>query len=343
MHILLVDDSLPFDGYTPSSQPLGGVEKAFASLPAALLRRGHEVEVVNRCGFPITADGVPWKPWEAPRPESCDVLIAYRKPALLDFEVEAARRALWIASPGGYLGRGPNPEILARHAAAPIVVAGPAHAATVPAALAGRVVEIAPGLRAPFREAEPMAPANPPRAVVTTHPLMDLDWLIELWTREIRPKVENAELRIFSAMLDRGLLGGDVPERIRPVLDRALAAREHGVTILRPRADPDMADAYREARAHFYPGAEAEVYCATLAESQAVGLPAVARPFAATRERVVDGETGFIAPDDQAFASCAILLLMNVGVFESRSETARATRRGRGWDEAAAEFEALLR
>ena len=226
MHILLVDDSLPFDGYTPSSQPLGGVEKAFASLPAALRARGHEVEVVNRCGFPITADGVSWKPWEAPRPESCDVLIAYRKPALLDFEVEAARRILWIASPGGYLGRGPNPEILARHAAAPIVVSGPAHAATVPAALAGRVVEIAPGLRAPFREAEPMAPANPPRAVVTTHPLMDLDWLIELWTREIRPKVEDAELRIFSAMLDRGLLGGDVPERIPPVLDRALAARD---------------------------------------------------------------------------------------------------------------------
>ncbi len=343
MRILLVDDSLPFDGYTPSSQPLGGVEKAFASLPAALRRRGHDVDVVNRCRFPIMADGVTWKPWEAPRPESCDVLIAYRKPALLDFEVEAAKRILWIAGPGGYLARGPNPEILARHAAAPIVVAGPRHAATVPEALAGRVVEIAPGLAATFREAEPMAPANPPRAVVTTHPLMDLDWLIDLWTREIRSKVENAELQIFSATLDRGLLGGDVPERIQPVLDRALAAREHGVTILRPRADPDMAEAYREARAHLYPGAAAEVYCATLAESQAVGLPAVARPFAATRERVVDGETGFIVPDDLAFASCAILLLENVGVFEGRSEAARATQRGRDWDAAAAEFEALLR
>ncbi len=343
MRILLVDDSLPFDGYTPSSQPLGGVEKAFACLPGALRRRGHEVEVVNRCQFPVTAEGVAWKPWDAPRPESCDVLIAYRKPALLDFPVEAAKRILWIAGPGGYLARGPNPEILARHAAVPIVVAGPCHAATVPAPLAGRVVEIVPGLAAAFREAEAMAPADPPRAVVTTHPLMDLDWLIDLWTREIRPKVENAELQIFSAILDRGLLGGEVHERVRPILDRAMAAREMGVTILRPRADPDMAEAYRAARVHLYPGAAGEVYCATLAESQAVGLPAVARDFAATRERLVDGETGFIVPDDLAFASCAILLLDNVGIYESRSEAARATQRARGWDEAAAEFEALLR
>lgn len=342
MRILLVDDSLPFDGYTPSSQPLGGVEKAFARLPAALRRRGHEVDVANRCRFPIMADGVQWRPWEAPQPEACDVLIAYRKPALLDFPVEAKRRILWLASPADYLGRGENPAILARHDTAPIVVAGPRHAATVPAAFAARVVEIAPGVGAPFREAEPMAPASPPRAVVTTHPLMDLGWLIDLWVRAIRPGAEGAELHVYSAMLDKGQLGGEVPEAIRPVLDRALEAREHGVVILRPRGDPDMAEAYRAARVHLYPGAAAEVYCATLAESQAVGLPAVARPFPATRERVVDGETGFIAPDDEAFASCAILLLVNDGIFASRSEAARNLQRGRGWDEAAAAFEALF-
>ena len=34
MHLTFVDDSIAFDGYSPSSQPLGGPEKAFASLPA---------------------------------------------------------------------------------------------------------------------------------------------------------------------------------------------------------------------------------------------------------------------------------------------------------------------
>ena len=68
MNVLLVDDSVAFDGYTPSSQPLGGVEKAFASLPAALRRRGHDLRVINRCGFAVTAEGVPWQTWNDPRP-----------------------------------------------------------------------------------------------------------------------------------------------------------------------------------------------------------------------------------------------------------------------------------
>lgn len=49
MHIVFVDDSLPFDGHIPASQPPGGAEKAFASLPGALAPRGHHVQVFNRC------------------------------------------------------------------------------------------------------------------------------------------------------------------------------------------------------------------------------------------------------------------------------------------------------
>ncbi|MFQ5784195.1 MAG: glycosyltransferase [Alphaproteobacteria bacterium] len=343
MDILLVDDSIPFDGYTPSSQPLGGVEKAFASLPAALRRRGHDVRVINRCRFAITADGVPWQTWQDPRPTSCDVLIAYRKPALLDFPVEAGRRILWLAAPGGYLEKGPNGAVLERHGDAPLVFAGPAHRATCPTAFAARAVVIEPGVRPDFREAADMAPAHPPRAIVTTHPLMDLDWLLRLWVEVVRPAVPDAELHVYSAMLDKGALGGAAPDRLRPVLDLALGAHDDGVVIERPRADPDMADAYRAARVHLYPGAVGEVHCATLAESQAVGLPAVTRRFAAVAERIRDSETGFLVPDDEAFASCAILLLIDDGVFRGRSGDARTHQRSRSWDDAAAEFETLFR
>ena len=104
-----------------------------------------------------------------------------------------------------------------------------------------------------------------------------------------------------------------------------------------------MCDAYREARAHLHPGHGDEVYCSTLAESQAVGLPAVTRNAAAAAERLRDGETGFIVPDDEAYANCAMLLLTADNVFESRSEDARAHQRGRSWDDAAADFEVLFK
>ena len=342
MDILLVDDSIPFDGYTPSSQPLGGVEKAFARLPLALRRRGHKVRVINRCAFPIEIEDIPWQPWDTTPPDECDVLIAHRKPALLDFPVRAAKRILWLGGPAGAIRQDANQEILARHSDAPIVFNGAAHHVGCPIDLANRAVTIEPGVSGIYREAEDMTPARPPRAVTTVHPLRGLGWLLDLWEKSLRPLVEGAELHVFSAALTRGLIGDQVPAAIKPVFDRAMALKSQGVVIARPRADPGMADAYRQARAHLHPGHGDEVYCSTLAESQAVGLPAVTRRSAAATERIRDGETGFLVPDDEAYANCAMLLLTTDSVFEGRSRDARAHQRGRGWDDAAAEFEVLF-
>ncbi len=342
MDIVLVDDSIVFDGYTPSSQPLGGVEKAFASLPAALKRRGHDVRVINRCGFPIMAEGVSWQTWDTARPERCDVLIAHRKPSLLDFPIRTRRRLLWVAGPADQIASGLNGAVLERHRTALLIFSGETHRATCPGAFMDRAVVVDPGLRRDYLDAEDMIPTDPPRAVVTTHPLMGLDWLLRLWVDVIRPGAPGAELYIYSAMLDRGLLGGDVPERVKPVFERAMAAQEDGVFIERPLADPGMADAYRAARVHLYPGSAREVYCSTLAESQATGLPAVTRRHPAAMERIVDSETGFAVPDDEAFASCAMLLLTLDDLFRGRSADARSHQRGRDWDGAAEAFEELF-
>ncbi len=343
MDIVLVDDSIPFDGYTPSSQPLGGVEKAFARLPVALRQRGHEVRVINRCAFAVKAEDVPWLPWDSETPTSCDVLIAHRKPELLDYPIAAAKRILWLGGPAATLKLNASGDILARHSKAPIVFSGAAHHVGCPLALANRAVTIEPGVRRVYREAEPMAPAAPPRAVTTVHPLHGLGWLLELWEKSLQPVVEKAELHVFSAALTRGYIGQQVPAPIKPIFDRVMALKDKGVVIQRPRADPGMAEVYREARAHLHPGHGDEIYCSTLAESQAVGLPAVTRRAAAACERIRDGESGFIAPDDEAFANCAMLLLSADNVFEGRSKDARAHQRGRSWDDAAAEFEVLFK
>jgi hypothetical protein len=342
MDIILVDDSIPFDGDTPSSRPLGGAEKAFVSLPAALQRRGHQVRVINRCALPITTGGVQWQPWESERPAVCDVLIAYRNPALLDFPVKAAKRILWMSGPGGRLEKGANPGILARHADSPIVFYGLTHRRGCPTPVEAHAKVIEPGVDRVYREAEKMAPATPSRAIVTCHPKAGLSWLLDLWARDIRPRVEGAELYVYSAVLDKGVRSGEVPEAIKPVFDQAVALKGDGVIIQRPQADRFMANAYRFARVHLHPGRDNEIYCSALAESQAVGLPAVTRHTAAAAERVRDGASGFVVPDDEAFANCAMLLLNVEGVFKGRSIEAREFQRGRDWDHAAAEFESLF-
>jgi hypothetical protein len=342
MDIILVDDSIPFDGDTPASQPLGGAEKAFAHLPAALQRRGHQVRVINRCALPITTGGVQWQPWESERPNACDVLIAYRNPALLDFPVVASKRILWMSGPGGQLNKGANPEILARHASSPIVFYGLTHRRGCPTPVEAHAKVIEPGVGRDYREAEAMAPATPSRAIVTCHPKAGLSWLLDLWARDIRPRAEGAELYVYSAVLDKGMRGGEVPDTIKRVFDKTMALKGDGVIIQRPQADRFMANAYRFARVHLHPGRDNEIYCSALAESQAVGLPAVTRHTAAAAERVRNSASGFVVPDDEAFANCAMLLLTVEGMFKGRSIEAREFQRDRDWDHAAAEFEGLF-
>ncbi|MGQ0663173.1 MAG: glycosyltransferase [Pseudomonadota bacterium] len=343
MRITLVDDSIPFDGYSASSRPLGAPQKAFALLAPALAVRGHEVRAFNRCPFKVIVEGSHWETWEGERPQDTDVLIAQRLPHLLDFVPRARKRFLWASGSQG-LDAPAAQAVLARHRPEVVLWSEAERAQwSNPLGLATHV--IAPGLAPAYLEPadvedEPIGPADPPRAISTTHPLDGLDWLLALWVERIRPQAPAAELHVYSALLDKGQLGGTVPGTVTAVLGRALSARVHGVVIARPQADPQMAAAYRCGRVHLYPAAAAETFAATLAESQATGLPAVARAQSlAVLERVIDGQTGVIAASDANFAVAAVNLLTDRVAFERMSANARRLRRARGWAVAAAEWE----
>jgi glycosyltransferase involved in cell wall biosynthesis len=342
MRFLFVDDSFAFDGYAPSSQPMAGPEKAFALLPGALAQRSHEVSVYNRTTYALQVDGAKWEPFENEKPAETDVLVAFAKPALLDFVSTATKRLLWCPGDPALLDGADNRKLLEQHR--PVVLffsAAQRQRWANPLGLETRVFEtaLAPG----YLDDQAMRPYDPPRAVTTAHPQSGLGWLLTLWIDRIRPQVPNAELHVYSAMLNKGYLGSDVPANVKPLVDLVNAARDRGILVLRPQGDSGMADAYRSARAILYPGTPSEIYGFTLAESQAVGLPAVVRPTSAVlAERILDGETGRIASNDVAFAATAIELLSDKAAFERYSAKCRELRRARSWPIAAAEFEAFV-
>ena len=345
MLVTLVDDSIPFNGMTPAHQPLGGAEKAFASLPAALARQGHVVRAVNRSPNSLSFDNVSWIHWDGRKPPITEVLIAFRKPALLEFTRATNARILWVTGPPDYLHRDPVKEMLDR-TDAKLVFMGNVH---TEAFKAGReetntiyTRSIAPGVREEYRDIEAMDAADPPTAVVTTHPKHDLDWLLDLWVERIRPKAPTAELHVYSAAFKRAESGETISEDLKPIYGKALAGADHGVSIMAPSGDKDMARAYSQARVHLYPGSEREMYCSTLAESQAVGVPAVARPIGAVKERFIDQQSGFLAPDDDAFVENALAMLNDDEAFEKASGIARRGGRSRSWDTVAREFETAL-
>lgn len=185
-------------------------------------------------------------------------------------------------------------------------------------------------------------PLPPPHAVVTTHPLQGLGWLVEVWTRLVHPRLPAARLAVYSAVLSKGLKGEEIPVNIIPILQQVKAAASANVVVVEPRNDEGMAEVYRASRVHLYPCDSGDYACWTLAESQAAGLPAVARSLGGVDERIANGETGYIVPDAEAFANVTLQILGEDGFYKNLSGAAAAPTRRRPWAMAAADLDAFV-
>lgn len=341
----MIDDSVPFDGTTPATRALGGAEKAFAGLASALAGRGHAVTAVNRCDAAAEIEGVQWLPWDMPRPPQTDILIAFRQPQLLVEADDPSHRILWIWGAPEVMNKPANQSIMDRYRPAVVFVGG-AQRRAWKSWRDFREFVIVPGtLEAYTVGPTEEAGSTKKIAIVTTHPLIGLKEIVRLWRRHIHSESAGAELQIYSAALARAAAGGEIDARLKDIAEEIEDAKGEGVSVIVPMADAGMAAVYRTARVHLYPAAPREMYCSTLAESQAAGLPAIVRtPDAgneAVTERVRNGQTGYLVPDDDALANVAVEVLTNDPLFESLRRDTRTLQAGRGWGAAALDFEML--
>ncbi|MEQ8370484.1 MAG: glycosyltransferase [Alphaproteobacteria bacterium] len=319
--------------------PLNGAEKVFANLPGALARRGHDVHVYNRATVADVIEGARWHTMAVPPATRSDVLIAYRKTNLLGFVEETHRRILWLAGSAARLSEGPARERLDRFQPA-LIFQSEAQRATWTGQPDLDVKVIPPAVGWHFRQETPTDPVDPPRAIFTSHPLRGLAWTLDLWRERIHPECPAAELHVFSSSLHAALNGATVDDRLRPIMEAL--GRCEGVMVRAPAADPDMAAEYRAARVHLFPSDSLEMVALTLAESQATGLPAVARPLGAAAERIVDGETGRLVADGPGFAQAAVGYLADANLYLEASARAMGLQRSRTADTTAGFYEALF-
>lgn len=340
--VVMTDDGIAFDGTTPASAALGGAEAAFLTVAEALAARGHRVKVRNRCAAALTHRGVDWAPLDASLPESCDLYVANRGHRLIGLVPHAKRRLFWIHNPGTYLRKARYVRALWRHRPV-IVTSGAYHARTVPWWLpsGGRAI-IPYAMAEEFRHAVPLDHAPPPRAIFTSNPLRGLDWLLDRWEERIHPALPQAELHLYSGPGVYGAGGDKHAAAMRAVLARAAALAGKGVRCFAPLPRPALIAALRDARVMLYRGDPGETFCLAVAEAQALGVPAVVQPIGSLPERVQDGVTGFVAPDEESFVTRAVALLSGDALWRSQHEAALRLQRGSSGDEVAQRFEALL-
>ena len=91
-----------------------------------------------------------------------------------------------------------------------------------------------------------------------------------------------------------------------------------------------------------YMGHKAEAFCLSVAEAQALGVPAVVAPVTVLPERVIDNVTGFVRGNDQKFADAAVALLGDDALWRSQHQAALRYQQGIDWSEYAGRLESLL-
>lgn len=346
--IVMSDDGILFDGRMKDERPLGGAESAFAELAEAFAARGHEVLAFCRCEAPLVWKGVQWTPLDrADRtfgiPRAADLYIANRSNHLIGCCEDAKSRVFWIHNPAKYLLKWRYQWPLLRHRPT-IAFSGRSHLSTYPSWAAGGPRVVIPlGLTPSFLAASRREAAPRPRAIFLSNPLRSLDWLLDVWAERIQPRVPGAELHVFAGGSLYGSVGAAKEDRMTPILEKARHLAEHGVILRGPVPKAQLAGEIGQARAFLYRGDEGETFCLAAAESQAMGLPGVVEDIACMKERVVDGETGFVVKGQAAFANAAIRLLTDDDLWLRLHATALDRQRAWTWENAAAAFESLMR
>jgi glycosyltransferase involved in cell wall biosynthesis len=340
--IIFADDTSRYDGRTMETRPLGGTESSVCYLTEALAARGHTIVACTNCDRPIEHKGVRWLPLAGPVPAVADAYFAVQHPRLFGLVARPRRRFVWLTWRPNNLKHHknlfrvwwyrPSPVFTSEHQAEiyPRIVPQPRRKTVIPLGLPERV-----------RGAAPLAEPPAPRAIFASNPVRDLTWLIDLWVRRIRPRVQGAELHVYG-IRDYSYAFGTAWREPDWLRNAASGSDALGVVFHAPVPPDALAAAMRQSRVMLYGGHVSEMFCLAVAEAQALGVPAVLRPIAVMPERITDGVTGFLRADDEGFAAAAVQLLTDDALWRRQHEAALASRQGVSWDEVAALFERLL-
>ena len=111
--------------------------------------------------------------------------MVHNDPNLLDLIPSNDKKILWLTSSGLKLARPENFSIIMKHKPT-LIIQGEYHINSIPEGLKSLDATIIPtGQSNYFINNEDLFPSVTPKALVTTHPLMGLDWIIDIWNKYI--------------------------------------------------------------------------------------------------------------------------------------------------------------
>ncbi|MCB1472153.1 MAG: glycosyltransferase family 4 protein [Rhodobiaceae bacterium] len=341
--IVFADTTGAYDGRTLDERPLGGTESSVIRLARALAARGHAVTCFTNCDAPIEHEGVSWQPVGDTPPATCDLYVAIQHPQLLSLVPRPAKRAIWVLWRPNNLKHYKQIWRMWLYRPVPILMSRFQQRGYSPLLPSRRSEVFIPlGLPDEARGLPPLEAPPPRRALFASNPSRNLSPLVDIWVRRILPAVPDAILDVYGL---NGLTPGQDPWQVWAGSHLPAGQPAHVKASIRvhpPTSRDGLKHAMRTARVIPYLGHKSEAFCLTLAEAQALGLPAVVSRLGSVPERVIDNVTGFHRDDEAGFAEATIALLTDDDLWRSQHLAALQRQQGLSWADYAERFEAAL-
>ncbi len=293
-------------------------------LTGALAARGHAVCVVGGVAVARDFGGVRWLP--AGDAVAGDVCVAVNDARLL--AEHGGLPVVWFHNEVGAWRELRKGRMAALWRRRPVAV----FIGTVQARAAGRLlpfrrrVVIPYGLPPAVLAAAPGVGVPGPVAVFTSQAYRGLREVIAMWRAEVSPRIGGARLLAYVGV-------GDVAAYA------ALAAGDASIAVRGRVGNAAMLDVLRGARVLLAPGHVSETFCLAAAEAVAMGVPVVTLGIGSLRERVVDGQTGFVCAEWVEMAAQVRKVLGDDVVWRRLHDGGVATRIDRDWTQVAESWE----
>ena len=267
-----------------------------------------------------------------------DIWVSVNDPRLFDLCNINNKKLLWLINSGLLLSKPEYFQAAINHNPT-IIYQGESHINSIPEGLKSLDAKmISLGVSNEYFNINDSIPSVTPKALVTTNPLIGMDWLIDIWVKNIHTKLPWAELHIFSMTMYNGIRGNKVGEKYVSILEKLKNNLKYNIHVNKPKIDSKFKEEIKDMRVHLYPSHNYETSALTLMESQALGIPAVVRPLGAATEKIVNGKTGFVAQNDNEFSEYSIRLMSDSGYYKRISDQAKEINVKNNWEIKANDF-----
>lgn len=154
-------------------------------------------------------------------------------------------------------------------------------------------------------------------AIFTSREDRNLSLLVEIWISKIYKK--NNKLTLM-------------------VTPSPLANYDYGIVQRNFGTKKDLINDLIKSKVFLAPGHKSELYCIAAEEARELCIPIVTLGIGALSERVIHGKTGFIAKNQNEFASYTLDLFSNISIWNELRENLFKLRGTKKWSDVANKF-----